>query len=200
VAGARLRGLRSAHITHRASTTASRMADKVERLSLRMTIRVTWPSPEPDSMSRTARRFRRFFTGARMKKKILIGLGLLLLIPIAALVALFATRRTARWTEGSGRAGNRGRRAGGAYAVDRAHATWAVLVDSGLDASGAAILGELKSQGVEPGQVQAVLPHSRPPRPLRRGSHCPEGRRLRGRGRHHDDARRRPALLDVSGK
>jgi hydroxyacylglutathione hydrolase len=92
-----------------------------------------------------------------MKKKILIGLGLLLLIPIAALVALFATREPPDGPRVQVEPGIVGVEAGGAYAWIVRTPHGAVLVDSGLDASGAAILGELKSQGVEPGQVQAVL-------------------------------------------
>ena len=92
-----------------------------------------------------------------MKKKILIGLGLLVLIPIAAVVALFATREPPDGPRVQVEPGIVGVEAGGAYAWIVRTPHGAVLVDSGLDASGAAILGELKSQGVEPGQVQAVL-------------------------------------------
>ena len=92
-----------------------------------------------------------------MKKKILIGLGLLLLIPIAAVVALFATREPPDGPRVQVEPGIVGVEAGGAYAWIVRTPHGAVLVDSGLDASGAAILRELKSQGVEPGQVQAVL-------------------------------------------
>jgi hydroxyacylglutathione hydrolase len=92
-----------------------------------------------------------------MKKKILIGLGLLLLIPIAGLVALFATREPPDGPRVQVEPGIVGVEAGGAYAWIVRTPHGAVLVDSGLDASGAAILGELKSQSVEPGQVQAVL-------------------------------------------
>lgn len=47
--------------------------------------------------------------------------------------------------------------AGGAYAWIVRTPHGAVLVDAGLDATGAAILAELKAQGVAPGQVHAVL-------------------------------------------
>jgi metallo-beta-lactamase class B len=47
--------------------------------------------------------------------------------------------------------------AGGAYAWIVRTPHGAVLVDAGLDAKGTAILAELKAEGVEPGQVQAVL-------------------------------------------
>ena len=47
--------------------------------------------------------------------------------------------------------------AGGAYAWIVRTSHGAVLIDAGLDATGAAILAELKAQSVEPGQVHAVL-------------------------------------------
>ncbi|MFI5008138.1 MAG: MBL fold metallo-hydrolase, partial [Solirubrobacterales bacterium] len=47
--------------------------------------------------------------------------------------------------------------AGGAYAWIVRTPHGAVLVDAGLDANGAAILAELKAEGLEPDQVQAVL-------------------------------------------
>jgi len=92
-----------------------------------------------------------------MKKKLLIALGLVLLIPISAIVALFAIRETPDGPRVQVRPEVAGVEAGGAYAWIVRTPHGAVLVDAGLDATGAAILAELNSQRVNPDQVQAVL-------------------------------------------
>jgi glyoxylase-like metal-dependent hydrolase (beta-lactamase superfamily II) len=92
-----------------------------------------------------------------MKKKILIALACILLLPVVAIGALFAIRETPDGPRVEAAPGVVGVEAGGAYAWIVRTAHGAVLIDAGLDATGAAILAELKAQGVEPGQVQAVL-------------------------------------------
>jgi glyoxylase-like metal-dependent hydrolase (beta-lactamase superfamily II) len=92
-----------------------------------------------------------------MKKKILIALAVVLLVPIAAVAALFAMREPPDGPRVEAAAGVVGVEGGGAYAWIVRTANGAVLVDAGLDAAGAAILAELRRQGVQPEQVQAVL-------------------------------------------
>jgi glyoxylase-like metal-dependent hydrolase (beta-lactamase superfamily II) len=92
-----------------------------------------------------------------MLKRLLIALGCLLLLPILGIAALFWMREPPDGPRVVASPDVVGIEAGGAYAwiVRTAHGV--VLVDSGLDAAGAAILAELKAQGVESGQVRAVL-------------------------------------------
>jgi hydroxyacylglutathione hydrolase len=93
----------------------------------------------------------------KVKKRLLIGIALIVLLPIAGIAVLFAMRETPdgpRVAAGPGIVGVEG---GGAYAWVVRTANGAVLVDAGLDATGAAILAELKSAGVAPEQVRAVL-------------------------------------------
>ena len=92
-----------------------------------------------------------------MKKKILIALAVVVALPLLAVAALFATRETPDGPRVEAEPGVVGVEAGGAYAWIVRTPHGAVLVDAGLDAKGAAILAELKSQGVEPEQVRAVL-------------------------------------------
>ena len=92
-----------------------------------------------------------------MKKKLLIALACILLLPLLAGGALFATRETPDGPRVEVIPGVVGVEAGGAYAWMVRTPHGAVLVDAGLDATGAAILAELKAQNVEPGQVHAVL-------------------------------------------
>ncbi len=92
-----------------------------------------------------------------MKKKILIALGVLVLLPLAGIAALFATREPPDGPRVEVDRGIVGVEAGGSYAWIVRTPHGAVLVDAGLDASGAAILAELRSAGVQPLQVLAVL-------------------------------------------
>ena len=92
-----------------------------------------------------------------MKKKILIALACMLLLPILAIIALFATREPPDGPRIQAAPGVVGIEAGGAYAWIVRTAHGAVLIDAGLDATGTAIIAELKAEGVEPRQVQAVL-------------------------------------------
>jgi len=92
-----------------------------------------------------------------MKKKILIALAVVVALPLLAVAALFATRETPDGPRVEAEPGVVGVEAGGAYAWIVRTPHGAVLVDAGLDAKGDAILAELKSQGVEPEQVRAVL-------------------------------------------
>lgn len=92
-----------------------------------------------------------------MKRKLLIALACLLLLPVLAGVALFAIREPPDGPRVEVTPGVVGVESGGAYAWIVRTSHGAVLIDAGLDAAGAAILAELKAQGVEPGQVQAVL-------------------------------------------
>ena len=83
-----------------------------------------------------------------MKKKILITLACILAVPVLGIVALGRDPGTVRRAASRSRAGgggDRGRRRI-AWIVKTPHG--AVLVDAGLDTTGAAILAELKSQGV----------------------------------------------------
>ena len=71
------------------------------------------------------------------------------------LVAALAFSILAGWPEAA--PGVVGVEAGGAYAWIVRTSHGAVLVDAGLDATGAAILTERKAEHVEPGEVRAVL-------------------------------------------
>lgn len=93
----------------------------------------------------------------KLLKRLAIGLGVLLLLPILLFGFLFATREPPDGPRID--AGNDiiGVETGGAYAwIVKSH-HGAVLVDAGMDTSGAAILAELKAQGLGPGDVRAVL-------------------------------------------
>jgi len=92
-----------------------------------------------------------------MRKKILIALGVLVLLPVAGIAVLFATREPPDGPRVEVDREVVGVEAGGSYAWIVRTPHGAVLVDAGLDASGAAILAELKSAGVQPQQVLAVL-------------------------------------------
>jgi Metallo-beta-lactamase superfamily len=92
-----------------------------------------------------------------MKRKILIALGCIVLVPVLAVAALFAIREPPDGPRVGAVPGVVGVEAGGAYGWIVRTPNGAVLIDAGLDAGGAAILGELKAQGVAPAQVQAVL-------------------------------------------
>ncbi len=92
-----------------------------------------------------------------MRRKILIALACIILLPFLAIVALFATREPPDGPRVDVAPGVVGIEAGGAYAWIVRTAHGAVLVDAGLDATGAAIVAELKAEGVEPRQVHAVL-------------------------------------------
>jgi glyoxylase-like metal-dependent hydrolase (beta-lactamase superfamily II) len=92
-----------------------------------------------------------------MKKKILIAVAVIVLIPVAAVGALFTMREPPDGPRVEARPGIVGVEAGGAYAWIVQTPTGAVLVDGGLDATGAAILTELRGEGVQPDQVRAVL-------------------------------------------
>ena len=92
-----------------------------------------------------------------MRKKILIALGVLVLLPVVGIAALFATREPPDGPRVEVDREVVGVEAGGSYAWIVRTPHGAVLVDAGLDASGAAILAELKSAGVQPQQVLAVL-------------------------------------------
>jgi len=90
-------------------------------------------------------------------KKILVALTGVILLLILACGALFAMREKPDGPRVEAEPGVVGVEAGGAYAwiVHTPHG--AVLVDAGLDATGAAILSELKAQGTDPAQVHAIL-------------------------------------------
>jgi len=90
-------------------------------------------------------------------KKILLAFGILVAVPLIAIVALFATREPPDGPRVEAEPGVVGIEAGGAYAwiVHTPHG--AVLVDAGLDSSGTAILRELRSEDVSADAVQAVL-------------------------------------------
>ena len=92
-----------------------------------------------------------------MKKKVLIALGVVVLLPLAGIAALFATREPPDGPRVQVDRDSVGVEAGGSYAWIVRTPHGAVLVDAGLDASGAAILAELESAGVQPPQVLAVL-------------------------------------------
>ena len=92
-----------------------------------------------------------------MRRKLLIVLGCVVLVPVVAIGALFAIREPPDGPRVEAEPGVVGVEASGAYAwiVPTTHG--AFLVDAGLDGTGAAILKELSSEGVSPEQVHAVL-------------------------------------------
>lgn len=92
-----------------------------------------------------------------MKRRILIGLALVVALPLLAIVGLFATREPPDGPRVEAGPGVVGVEAGGAYAWIVRTPGGAVLVDAGLDAKGDAILAALRSLGVEPDEVLAVL-------------------------------------------
>lgn len=92
-----------------------------------------------------------------MLKKILIGLGVLLLVPVAGMAALFMMREPPDGPRVEAAAGVIGLEAGGAYAWIVRTPNGAVLVDAGLDGEGTAILAELKAQNIDRTRVHAVL-------------------------------------------
>jgi hydroxyacylglutathione hydrolase len=92
-----------------------------------------------------------------IKRTILIALAILIGLPLLAILALFATREAPDGPRVVAEPGVVGVEAGGAYAWIVRTPRAAVLVDAGLDAKGTAILAELRSEGVEPDEVQAVL-------------------------------------------
>ena len=92
-----------------------------------------------------------------MKKKIPIALAVVVALPLLGVGALFATREKPDGPRVEVGPGVVGVETGGAYAWIVRTPHGAVLVDAGLDAKGAAILAELKAEGVPPDQVHAVL-------------------------------------------
>jgi hydroxyacylglutathione hydrolase len=92
-----------------------------------------------------------------IKKRLAIAVGCALLVPIVAIGTLFAMREPPDGPRIEVAPGVVGVEAGGAYAWIVRTAKGAVLIDAGLDASGTAILAELKRAAVEPAQVHAVL-------------------------------------------
>lgn len=92
-----------------------------------------------------------------MRKKTLIAIGVVAALPLLAIGALFAIRETPDGPRVEAEPGVVGVEAGGAYAWIVRTPHGAVLIDAGLDARGVALLAELRSEGVEPDQVQAVL-------------------------------------------
>jgi hydroxyacylglutathione hydrolase len=90
-------------------------------------------------------------------KWLAVGLGCLLLLPILSFGFLFATREPPDGPRVDAGADIVGVETGGAYAwIIKSH-HGAVLVDAGMDVSGAAILAELKAQKLSAGDVRAVL-------------------------------------------
>ena len=92
-----------------------------------------------------------------MKKRILISLACLALVPIVGIGVLMASREPPDGPRVQAAPGVVGVEAGGGYSWIVRTATGAVLIDAGMDAGGTAILAELKAQAVRPDQVQAVL-------------------------------------------
>ena len=92
-----------------------------------------------------------------MKRRVLISFGCLALVPVLAFAALVATREPPDGPRVEVAPRVVGVEAGGAYAWIVRTSHGAVLIDAGMDASGAAILGELKAQAIAPDQVRAVL-------------------------------------------
>ncbi|MEO5823065.1 MAG: MBL fold metallo-hydrolase [Vicinamibacteraceae bacterium] len=93
----------------------------------------------------------------KLLKRLAIGLGCLILVPILLFGFLFATREPPDGPRVDAGDGIVGVETGGAYAWIVKSQHGAVLVDAGMDASGAAILAELRRQGLSPGDVQAIL-------------------------------------------
>jgi glyoxylase-like metal-dependent hydrolase (beta-lactamase superfamily II) len=93
----------------------------------------------------------------KLLKRVAIALGVLLLLPIALFGFLFATREPPDGPRIDAGADIVGVETGGAYAwIIKTH-HGAVLVDAGMDASGTAILAELKAQKLSAADVRAVL-------------------------------------------
>jgi hydroxyacylglutathione hydrolase len=92
-----------------------------------------------------------------MKKKILVALACVLLVPIVGIGWLMSIREPPDGPRVEAGPGVVGVEAGGAYAWIVRTPNGAVLVDAGLDTAGTAILAELTAQGVAPGQVRAIL-------------------------------------------
>jgi glyoxylase-like metal-dependent hydrolase (beta-lactamase superfamily II) len=93
----------------------------------------------------------------KILKRLAIGMGCLLLLPVLLFGFLFATREPPDGPRIDAGADIVGIETGGAYAwIVKSH-HGAVLVDAGMDASGAAILAELKAQGLSAADVRAVL-------------------------------------------
>ena len=84
-------------------------------------------------------------------------LAALVALPLLGFAALFATREPPDGPRVPAAAGVVGIEAGGAYAWVVRTPHGAVLVDSGLDAAGTAILAELAAQRLGPRDVHAVL-------------------------------------------
>ena len=93
----------------------------------------------------------------KVLKRALVGLGCVLLLPILLFGFLFATREPPDGPRVDAGDGVVGVETGGAYAWIVRTQHGAVLVDAGMDASGAAILAELRAQGLSAGDVRAVL-------------------------------------------
>jgi hypothetical protein len=91
-----------------------------------------------------------------MKRTILIALGCVVLIPLLAFAALFATRERPDGPRIEAAPGVVGIEAGGSYAWIVCTGHGAVLVDAGLDATGAAILAELKAADGHAGVVSGA--------------------------------------------
>jgi len=89
----------------------------------------------------------------KILKRALVGLGCVLLLPILLFGFLFATREPPDGPRVDAGAGVVGVETGGAYAWIVRTQHGAVLVDAGMDASGAAILTELRAQGLSAGDV-----------------------------------------------
>jgi len=92
-----------------------------------------------------------------MIKRIVISLACLALVPVIGIGVLIAIREPPDGARVQAAPGVVGVEAGGGYAWIVRTATGAVLIDAGMDAGGTAILAELKTQGVRPDQVRAVL-------------------------------------------
>ena len=92
-----------------------------------------------------------------MKKRILISLACLALVPVVGIGVLVAIREPPDGPRVQAAPGVVGVEAGGSYSWIVRTSTGAVLIDAGMDARGTAILAELKAQTVRPDQVKAVL-------------------------------------------
>lgn len=93
----------------------------------------------------------------RWLKRLALVVAGLLLVPVALFAYLFATREPPDGPRIDAGADIVGVETGGAYAwIVKSH-HGAVLIDAGMDASGAAILAELKAQGLSAGDVRAIL-------------------------------------------
>jgi hydroxyacylglutathione hydrolase len=93
----------------------------------------------------------------KILKRVLVGVVCLLLLPVLLFGFLFATREPPDGPRIDAGAGVVGVETGGAYAWIVRSQHGAVLVDAGMDGSGAAIVGELRAQGLAPSDVRAVL-------------------------------------------